>query len=58
DLGPRPETAVGRRELWPWLAALALLVLLLEWGLYHRRPLLPPGLLPWRPAHRRSKGEG
>ena len=29
--------AVGQVELWPWLAALALLVLLVEWQVYHRR---------------------
>lgn len=27
---------IGQRELWPWLAALALLVLVVEWWLYHR----------------------
>jgi Ca-activated chloride channel homolog len=34
---------IGQRELWPWLAALALLILLIEWQVYHRRqwPLLP-----------------
>lgn len=30
----REET--GRREGWPWLAALALLILAVEWWLYHR----------------------
>lgn len=33
--------AVGQRELWPWLAALAMLVLLIEWWAYHRRQVLP-----------------
>jgi hypothetical protein len=28
---------IGLRELWPWLAGLALLVLLVEWQVYHRR---------------------
>ncbi len=31
----------GQREFWPWLAAIALLVLWLEWWVYHRRQLLP-----------------
>jgi hypothetical protein len=30
---------VGQRELWPWLAGLALLILLIEWQAYHRKPL-------------------
>jgi Ca-activated chloride channel family protein len=32
---------VGQRELWPWLAALALLILLIEWQVYHHRTALP-----------------
>lgn len=32
--GAREETA--RREFWPWIAALGLALLLLEWLLYHR----------------------
>ena len=37
------ETAQGRgiaqvnREIWPWVAAAGLAVLLLEWWVYHRR---------------------
>jgi hypothetical protein len=51
DIQPRPtiqvgqatvaSTAsqqVGQRELWPWLAALGLLILLIEWQAYHRKP--------------------
>ena len=30
---------IGLLELWPWLAGLALLVLLIEWQAYHRRSL-------------------
>ncbi|HVN52853.1 MAG TPA: BatA and WFA domain-containing protein [Anaerolineaceae bacterium] len=36
SLSPQRETEIGQRELWPWLAALALVVLALEWWLYHR----------------------
>lgn len=32
---------VGQFELWPWLAALAILILLIEWQMYHRRRLTP-----------------
>lgn len=31
---------VGQRELWPWLAALALIVLLIEWQAYYRKTLV------------------
>jgi hypothetical protein len=30
---------VGQREFWPWLAGLALIVLLIEWQMFHRRNL-------------------
>ena len=39
------ESAIGQRELWPWLAGLALAVLVLEWWVYHRRQSLPTGWL-------------
>jgi hypothetical protein len=32
---------VGQRELWPWLAVLAFIVLLVEWWVYHRGTRLP-----------------
>ena len=32
---------VGQRELWPWLAIMALGVLLIEWWIYHRGARLP-----------------
>jgi hypothetical protein len=30
------EGDVGQRELWPWLAALAFIILMLEWWVHHR----------------------
>jgi len=60
DIRPRGTLQIGRsairpadaekvslRELWPWLAALALLLLLIEWQAYHRKPW--PLRLPARP---------
>lgn len=42
---------VGQREFWKGLALAALLVLLLEWLLYHRRNMLRAGAAPlWRAA--------
>jgi hypothetical protein len=35
------EEEVGQRELWPWLAILALAVLVAEWWVYHRGSSLP-----------------
>lgn len=36
-LPPAAAAQIGLRELWPWLAGLALLVLLVEWLIYHHR---------------------
>jgi Ca-activated chloride channel family protein len=44
---------VGQFELWPWLAAIALMVSMIEWQMYHRRNFL----LPLKSALRIS-GEG
>ncbi len=35
------EGDVGQREFWPWLVALAFVVLLLEWWVHHRGTKLP-----------------
>ena len=44
-----PPQAEGQLEIWPWLAAVALALLLLEWWLYHRGATLPaaPGWRGW-----------
>jgi hypothetical protein len=44
----------GQLEIWPWLAAAAFALLLVEWWIYHRGPTLPaaPG---WRGVFRRKK---
>jgi hypothetical protein len=47
DVAAAPRAEQGQLEIWPWLAALAFGLLLLEWWLYHRGATLPavPG---WR----------
>ncbi|MFQ5614878.1 MAG: BatA and WFA domain-containing protein [Anaerolineales bacterium] len=30
------EDTLGQRELWPWLAAIAIMIITLEWWVYHR----------------------
>ncbi|MCI0729907.1 MAG: hypothetical protein L0332_24755, partial [Chloroflexi bacterium] len=46
------EEDVDQRELWPWLAAVAFVVLLLEWWVYHRGTRLPQWQPPRRPSRR------
>jgi hypothetical protein len=36
---PAVSQQVGLREVWPWLAGIALIVMLIEWQMYHRRQL-------------------
>ena len=40
------EAEIGQREFWPWLALLALIVLVIEWLLYHRRQRAPVRFKP------------
>ena len=35
------EEDVGQRELWPWLLAIAVIVLIVEWWVHHRGAQLP-----------------
>jgi hypothetical protein len=62
QIKPRPVIQLGlevfnaaqpdqpsQRELWPWLASLALVVLILEWWAYHRRTFIPGSIQKyWR----------
>ncbi len=41
EIAPAGGQELGQRELWPWLAAGALVVLLAEWWVYHRGTGLP-----------------
>ncbi len=36
------SSQVGQRELWPWLAGLALVILMIEWQAYHRKRIPIP----------------
>jgi hypothetical protein len=37
---------IGQYEVWPWLALLALVILMIEWQVYHRRQLIPKRATP------------
>ncbi|MCC6299581.1 MAG: BatA and WFA domain-containing protein [Anaerolineales bacterium] len=37
EVTPTASQKIGQRELWQWLALLALLVLMIEWQAFHRR---------------------
>jgi hypothetical protein len=41
QITPRVSEKIGQYELWPWLAMLAILILMIEWQVYHRRQLIP-----------------
>ncbi|NUM44882.1 MAG: hypothetical protein HUU38_09245, partial [Anaerolineales bacterium] len=54
---PQQENELGNRELWNWLAALALVILLVEWWVYHRRQTAGGGVFlgKWRAARSGKK---
>ncbi|MEW6401098.1 MAG: VWA domain-containing protein, partial [Chloroflexota bacterium] len=39
EITARASDQVGQREVWPWLAVVALIILMIEWQVYHRRPI-------------------
>jgi hypothetical protein len=39
EVTPTASQQVGQRELWPWLAALALIILMIEWQVFHQRQI-------------------
>jgi Ca-activated chloride channel family protein len=43
EIAPAGGEELGQRELWPWLAAAALVILLVEWWVYHRGTRSLPG---------------
>jgi hypothetical protein len=38
EISAQASERVGQREFWPWLASLALIVLMIEWQAYYRKP--------------------
>jgi Ca-activated chloride channel homolog len=34
------QEALGLRETWPWMAVVALIILVIEWWVYHRRQIV------------------
>ena len=42
EVTPTVSQKIGQRELWQWLALLALLVLMIEWQAFHRRAFPSP----------------
>ncbi len=39
--GAQAQQEIGQQELWPWVALIGLLVLVIEWYIYHRRAQAP-----------------
>lgn len=54
-VSPASTEQTGLREFWPWLAGLALLVLLIEWQVYHRRAFPTKGEKSYRKGRQERK---
>ncbi len=54
QVSPAVRGQVGQREFWPYVAAAALAILLVEWWVYHRGSTLP-GASGWRGFFQRKK---
>ena len=57
DVAASARDEAGQLEIWPWLAALAFALLLIEWWVYHRGVTLPAGP-GWRGILWRRKMKG
>ncbi len=49
EITPQAEGEVGQREFWPLVALFALILLLIEWIIYHRRVRRPVQFKPLNP---------
>ncbi len=54
QVAPSVRNQVGQREFWPYVAAAALAILLIEWWVYHRGSTLPSAS-GWRGWFQRKK---
>lgn len=54
QVAPSVRNQVGQREFWPYVAAAALAILLIEWWVYHRGSTLP-AVSGWRGIFQRKK---
>jgi Ca-activated chloride channel homolog len=48
NVQPQQENELGNREFWNWLTLVALIVLMIEWWVYHRRQTANAGGFSWK----------
>ena len=53
EVTPTASQQIGQLELWPWLAALALIILMIEWQVFYRKPFPSLHLGPQNSSGRR-----